>query len=71
MKKFLIIFFILSIHFDLLANEKQDLKNTTSISNQLKTLQDLYKSGVISGYEYEKEKKKILKEYYEKKYNFN
>ena len=61
MKKFLIIFFIFSIHFDLLANEKQDLKNTTSISNQLKTLQDLYKSGVISGYEYEKEKKKILK----------
>ena len=60
MKKCLIIFFILSIHFDLLANEKQDLKNTTSISNQLKTLQDLYKSGVISGYEYEKEKKKIL-----------
>ena len=62
MKKFLIIFFILSIHFDLLANEQQDLKNTSSISNQLKTLQDLYKSGVISGYEYEKEKKKILKE---------
>ena len=61
MKKFLIIFFILSIHFDLLANEKQDLKTTISISNQLKTLQDLYKSGVISGYEYEKEKKKILK----------
>ena len=60
MKKFLIIFFILSIYFDLLANEKHDLKNTTSISNQLKTLQDLYKSGVISGYEYEKEKKKIL-----------
>ena len=61
MKKFLIIFFILSIHFDLLANEKQDLKTTTSISTQLKKLQDLYKSGVISGYEYEKEKKKILK----------
>ena len=61
MKKFLIIFFILSIHFDLLANEKQDLKNTTSISYQLKKLRDLYKSGVISGYEYEKEKKKILK----------
>ena len=60
MKKFLIIFFILSIHFDLLASEKHNLKNTTSISNQLKTLQDLYKSGVISGYEYEKEKKKIL-----------
>ena len=51
----------MSINFDLLANEKHDLKNTTSISNQLKTLQDLYKSGLISGYEYEKEKKKILK----------
>ena len=51
----------MSIHFDLLANEKQNLKNITNISNQLKTLQDLYKSGVISGYEYEKEKKKILK----------
>ena len=42
------------------ANEKQDLKATTSISDQLKTLQDLYKSGVLSGYEYEKEKEKIL-----------
>ena len=59
MKKFLIIFFILFIHFDLLANEKQDLKTTTSISNQLKKLQDLYKSGAISGYEYEKEKKNL------------
>ena len=35
-------------------------KVTTSISEQLKTLQDLYKSGILSGYEYEKEKKKIL-----------
>ena len=61
MKKFLIIFFILSIHSELLTNEKQDLKPTTRISLQLKNLQDLYKSGVISGYEYEKEKKKILK----------
>ena len=52
----------MSIHFDLLANEKQDLKTTTSISTQLKKLQDLYKSGVISGYEYEKEKKKNFKE---------
>ena len=40
----------MSIYFDLSAYEKKDLKNTTSISNQLKTLQDLYKSGVISGY---------------------
>ena len=43
------------------TNDNQDLKKTTSIIDQLKTLQDLYKSGVISGYEYEKEKKKILK----------
>ena len=43
------------------ANDSQDTKETTAISDQLKTLQDLYKSGAISGYEYEKEKKKILK----------
>ncbi len=42
------------------ANDSQDLKETTKISDQLKSLQDQYKSGVISGYEYEKEKKKIL-----------
>ena len=41
------------------ANDSQDLKETTGISDQLKSLQDLYKSGVISGYEYEKEKKKF------------
>ena len=43
------------------ANDSQDSKETTAISDQLKTLQDLYKSGTISGYEYENEKKKILK----------
>ena len=43
------------------AKDTQDLKETPVISDQLKTLQDLYKSGAISGYEYEKEKKKILK----------
>ena len=43
------------------ANDTQETKETTAISDQLKTLQDLYKSGAISGYEYEKEKKKILK----------
>ena len=42
------------------ANDIQDSKEITAISDQLKTLQDLYKSGAISGYEYEKEKKKIL-----------
>ena len=44
------------------ANDNKDSKENTAISNQLKTLQDLYKSGAISGYEYENEKKKILKE---------
>ena len=43
------------------ANDSQETKETTAISDQLKTLQNLYKTGAISGYEYEKEKKKILK----------
>ena len=41
------------------ANDSQETKETTAISDQLKTLQDLYESGSISGYEYEKEKKKF------------
>ena len=41
------------------ANDSQKTKETTAISDQLKTLQDLYKTGAISGYEYEKEKKKF------------
>ena len=60
MKKFFLIFLILIFHSLVLANDNQDLKVSTSIDNQLKTLQDLYKSGVLSGYGYEKEKKKIL-----------
>jgi hypothetical protein len=60
MKKFLIIFFILFIHSQALTNDTQDTKPTSSITDQLKSLQDLYKSGVLSGYEYEKEKKRIL-----------
>ena len=43
------------------ANDIQDSKENTAISDHLKTLQNLYKSGAISGYEYENEKKKILK----------
>ena len=31
------------------------------VSDQLKKLLDLYKDGVITGYEYEREKKKLLK----------
>ena len=61
MKKFLTIFFILIFHSQVFSNDNQDLNITNSISEQLKTLQDLYKSGTLSGYEYEKEKKKILK----------
>ena len=60
MKKFFLILLILIFHSLVLANDNQDLKVSTSIDNQLKILQDLYKSGVLSGYEYEKEKKKIL-----------
>ena len=56
MKKFVLVFLLLFIHSQVLANENQNSKVTTSISDQLKTLQDLYKSGVLSGYEYEKEK---------------
>ena len=60
MKKFLIVFFTLIIHSQVFANDNENSKFTTSVSDQLKTLQDLYKSGVLSGYEYEKEKKRIL-----------
>ncbi|MDC3127544.1 SHOCT domain-containing protein [Candidatus Pelagibacter bacterium] len=60
MKKFVLVFLLLFIHSQVLANENENSKDTTSISDQLKTLQDLYKSGVLSGYEYEKAKKKIL-----------
>ena len=62
MKKiFIILIFNILISTFSYANDSQDTKETTAISDQLKTLQDLYKSGAISGYEYEKEKKKILK----------
>ena len=60
MKKFFIIFFMLIFYAQVWANDDQDSKVTINISDQLKTLQDLYKSGVLSGYEYEEEKKKIL-----------
>ncbi len=60
MKKFLTVFFILIFLSLVFSNDNQELKVTESTSNQLKTLQDLYESGTLSGYEYEKEKKKIL-----------
>ncbi len=60
--KKILIFLILNILVSTFsyANDSQNLKETTNISDQLKSLQDQYKSGLISGYEYEKEKKKIL-----------
>ena len=62
MKKiFIIIILNIFISTFSYANDNQVSKETTGISDQLKTLQDLYKSGAISGYEYENEKKKILK----------
>ena len=60
MKKFLIVFLTLIIHFQVFANDNENSEVNTSVSDQLKTLQDLYMSGVLSGYEYEKEKKRIL-----------
>ena len=59
-KVFIIIILNILISTFSYANDSQDTKETTVISDQLKTLQELYKSGAISGYEYEKEKKKIL-----------
>ena len=61
MKKFLTVFFILIFHSQVFSNDNQELGVTDSTSDQLKTLQDLYEAGTLSGYEYEKEKKKILK----------
>ena len=60
-KVFIIIILNILISTFTYANDSQDTKETTAISDQLKTLHELYKSGAISGYEYEKEKKKILK----------
>ncbi len=61
MKKIFIILILNTLVFNFAhANNNQDLKENTSVSDQLKYLLDLYKSGVISGYEYENEKKKLL-----------
>tara|TARA_A100000164_G_C21882887_1_gene761163 strand:+ start:646 stop:834 length:189 start_codon:yes stop_codon:yes gene_type:complete len=60
MKKFLTVFFILTFHSQVFSNDNQELKVTDNTFDQLKTLQDLYEAGTLSGYEYEKEKKKIL-----------
>ena len=62
---FLIIFFF-SLFSENISAEKSNKIGTNKVtsdevSDQLKKLLDLYKDGVITGYEYEKAKKKILK----------
>ena len=68
MKKIKILFLI-TFFFSLLSeNIKAEKSNkigtnkviSDEVSEQLKKLLDLYKDGVITGYEYEKAKKKIL-----------
>ena len=60
MKKIFIILILNTLIFNFSYANNQDSKKNTSVTDQLKHLQDLYKSGVISGYEYENEKKKLL-----------
>ena len=61
---FLIIFFFSLFTTNINAEKSNEIKTNKVISDkasdQLKKLLDLYKDGVITGYEYEKEKKKIL-----------
>ena len=69
MKKIKTIFFIIfffSLFSENVNAEKSNKIGTNEVisgevSDQLKKLMDLYKDGVISGYEYEKEKKKLHK----------
>ena len=68
MKKIITLFlitFFFSLFFENINAEKSNEIKTNKVisdeaSDQLKKLLDLYKDGVITGYEYEKEKKKIL-----------
>ena len=64
-KTFLLITFFLTLFsVNINAEKSNEIKTNKVISDkasdQLKKLLDLYKDGVITGYEYEKEKKKIL-----------
>ena len=69
MKKILTLFlitFFFSLFSENISAEKANKIGTNKVisdevSDQLKKLLDLYKDGVITGYEYEKEKKKLLK----------
>ena len=69
MKKIKILFlitFFFSLFSENINAEKSNKIGTNKVisdvvSEQLKKLLDLYKDGVITGYEYEREKKKLLK----------
>ena len=68
MKKIISLFFIVfffSLFSENINAEKSSKIGTNKVTNdevsdQLKKLMDQYKNGIITGYEYEKEKKKIL-----------
>ena len=61
---FLITFFFSLFSTNINAEKSNEIETnkviSDEVSDQLKKLLDLYKDGVITGYEYEKEKKKIL-----------
>ena len=61
---FLITFFFSLFYTNINAEKSNEMEAnkviSDEVSDQLKKLLDLYKDGVITGYEYEKEKKKIL-----------
>ena len=62
---FLITFFFSLFYTNINAEKSNEIETnkviSDEVSDQLKKLLDLYKDGVISGYEYEREKKKLLK----------
>ena len=61
---FLITFFFSLLSTNINAEKSNEIEInqviSDDVSDQLKKLLELYKDGVITGYEYEKEKKKIL-----------
>ena len=61
---FLITFFFSLFSTNINAEKSNEIETNKvisgEVSDQLQKLLDLYKDGVITGYEYEKEKKKIL-----------
>ena len=61
---FLITFFFSLFSVNISAEKSNEIETnkviSDEVSDQLKKLLDLYKDGVITGYGYEKEKKKIL-----------